>query len=365
MLFTGKKIKIVIYTIAFMFCLSLIGLGTIRVNASDNRTVSQILSSGAAGENEICISAAGDCTLGRDMSQSYTGSLPYVLDKQKGNYSYFFNGVRSIFKSDDISIVNLETTLTDATIRADKKFAFRGDMNYTKILTDGSIEAVNIANNHIHDYGDTGFKETVAALKKEGIGVSGEGYTYIRTVKGVKVGFTGYRGWSDGKWFRNMIQRDIKSLRSKGCGIVIVTFHWGVEGDNYPEDIQRNLGKFSIDSGADLVIGHHPHVIQGIESYKGKYIVYSLGNFIFGGNRNPKDKDTMIFQQHFLLDDSGKIVQTVANVIPCSISSNQGYNDYRPMVLKDNAKAGVIGRLNDYSNNIGTYIDEDGILVHE
>ena len=90
-------------------------------------------------------------------------------------------------------------------------------------------------------------------------------------------------------------------MKKAGAQIIIVNFHWGIEKQYTPDENQKALAHLAIDEGADLVIGHHPHVLEGIEKYNGKYICYSLGNFCFGANRNPKDKDTMIFQQTFTL----------------------------------------------------------------
>ena len=123
----------------------------------------------------------------------------------------------------------------------------------------------------------------------------------------------------------------------------------GVESSAVPTDIQKKLAYTAIDNGTDLVIGHHPHVLQGIEKYKGKYILYSLGNFCFGGNRNPTDKDTMIFKQTFRFDDNKNLLpEDDVSVIPCSISSDAAFNNYQPMPLKgeefDRVKDKIIQR---------------------
>lgn len=297
---------------------------------------------------EIVVNAVGDCTLGSDEKYSRYGIFDEELRKQNYDYSYFFRNVKDTFKKGDLTIANLEGPLTTSTKRAEKEYAFKGHPSYVKILKEGGVDAVNLANNHSFDYGKEGFYETVNALKKEGIGYFGYGYRYITEVKGVKIGVLGYTGYDDTEWTKQEIKKDIEKLRPE-VNILIVSFHWGEENKYYPNKIQRNLGHFAIDEGADLVIGHHPHVLQGIEKYKARYIAYSLGNFVFGGNRNPKDKDSMIFQQIFFVDKEGKVAETKANIIPVSISSQKDRNDYSPRLLEGEEKERVLKKIEELS----------------
>lgn len=296
----------------------------------------------------ITISFAGDCTLGYDESSSYENSFPFELKKQSNNYGYFFKNVKSIFQNDDLTLVNLETTFTNKTKKADKKFVFKGDPSYANILKEGSIEMVNVSNNHIYDYLNQGFLDTISALENADILYSGEDYIEYYDVKGITIASLGYRGWST--YIKPHISRDIEEAKEK-ADIILVSFHWGTENTYYPTQTQITLGRFAIDQGADIVVGHHPHVIQGIEKYKDKYIVYSLGNFCFGGNRNPKDKDTFIFQSQFTVIDK-KIVENQGKIIPCSISSSEHRNNYQPTVLQEDNKERVLNRIYKYSNTL-------------
>ncbi|HHW56806.1 MAG TPA: CapA family protein [Clostridia bacterium] len=293
---------------------------------------------------KIVISAVGDCALGSDESYGKFGTFDEELKKHNYDYGYFFENVKNILEKDDLTIANLETTFTTATKRAEKEYAFKGDPSYAKILKEGSIEVVNLANNHTFDYLKEGFEDTVKALKKEGIGYFGYGYQYITTVKGIKIGILGYTGFDNSKWTKNQIKKDIEKLRPS-VDILIVSFHWGEENRYYPNKIQRDLGHFVIDEGADLVIGHHPHVLQGIEKYKDRYIAYSLGNFSFGGNRNPKDKDSIILQQIFIFNDKREIVKVEMNIIPVSISLQKDRNDYKPVILEGEEKERVLKKI--------------------
>ncbi len=232
----------------------------------------------------ITISAAGDVTLGRDLKYGYENSFDHEFKRQGKDYGYFFRNVKDIFEQDDITIVNLETTLTTAEQPAEKKFRFKADPSYVEILKQGDIEVVSIANNHTRDYLEQGYTDTLKTLKKAGVGYFGYEYTYIQEVRGIKIGMAGFVSWEATEDKKEEIRRRIEELEKKGADIVIVMFHWGIERDYYPNSVQTELAHYSIDQGADLVLGGHPHVLQGIEEYKGKNIVYSLGNFSFGGN---------------------------------------------------------------------------------
>jgi poly-gamma-glutamate capsule biosynthesis protein CapA/YwtB (metallophosphatase superfamily) len=303
----------------------------------------------------VTISFAGDCTLGTDESFSYVNSFPYRLEKENNDYSYFFEGVRGVFATDDLTLVNLETTLTTATRKAEKAFRFKGDPSYVEILKEGHIEMVNISNNHIYDYLQKGFDETLKNLEKGGVMYSGEGHIAYYSIKGITIASIGYGGWSTS--IQDDLEKDIKLAR-ENADLIIVSFHWGKERSFYPLKAQTDLGRFSIDKGADVVVGHHPHVIQGIEKYKGKYIVYSLGNFCFGGNRNPSDKDSFIFQSHFILKGK-RVVRSEGQIIPCSISSVDHVNDYQPTILEGDEKEEVLERIYKYSSKLKYGIKRD------
>ncbi len=276
----------------------------------------------------LTISVVGDCTLGTDETFDYDTSLNAYYDNN--GKDYLFQNVKSIFAADDLTIANFEGTLTDSDAREDKTFAFKAPAEYAQILTSGSIEAVNTANNHSHDYGDQSYTDTLTALDNEGITHFGYDDTAVMDIKGVKVGLVGIYELNDHLGREQQLKDNIAKVKTDGAELVIVIFHWGNETETVPDTNQMTLGRLAIDEGADLVCGHHPHVLQGIETYKGKNIVYSLGNFCFGGNSSPSDMDTMIFQQTFTITSDGVQADNVTNIIPCSISSADGYNNYQP-----------------------------------
>ncbi len=164
----------------------------------------------------------------------------------------------------------------------------------------------------------------------------------------------------DGAGVEVYLESGISRLKEQQADLILACCHWGVERENYPEDYQTELGRKCIDWGADLVVGCHPHVLQGIECYRGKYIIYSLGNFCFGANKNPNDKDTMIVQAVFPLTAGVPSGDAQLTVIPCTISSVTKRNDYCPTVAGQKKSASIIQRLNAYSKPFGVTIDPAG-----
>ena len=306
---------------------------------------------------EVVLSSAGDCTIGTDPKFNISSSLPTIVRNNNNDYSYLFKNVAPIFKEDDITIVNLETTFTNATEKADKQFTFKAPPEFAQSLNLGDIEGVNISNNHIHDFLDKGFKDTISTLQQYKVNYFGEGNKWVTEVKGVKFGFLGYQGWSANKTLFNAMKKDIEELKAQNC-VVVINFHWGIEREYNPNNDQKQIAHFAIDNGADLIIGHHPHVIQGIEKYKDKYICYSLGNFCFGGNSNPPDKDTFVFQGKFSFTNKS-LTNCAIRVVPFSVSSVNYKNDYCPTPLKGDAKTKLLEKLNKISFNLGFKVDEE------
>lgn len=296
----------------------------------------------------ITVSMVGDCTLGTDVNFDQSTSFD-AFYQMKNDPGYFFQNVKDIFNADDLTVANMEGTLTTSNDRQQKTFAFKGNPSYTEILTQGGVEATNLANNHSHDYGDQSYEDTIQYLEAAGITTFGYDRTAVMDVKGIKVGLIGIYELKDGLGRQQQVIDTIQEVKDQGAQVIIVSFHWGTEKSNIPDDIQKTLAHLAIDQGADLVVGHHPHVLQGIEKYQGKNIVYSLGNFCFGGNKNPSDKDTMIFQQTFTVENGELVEDDVTNIIPCSLSSESGYNNYQPMVLEGSEKERVLQKIEEFS----------------
>lgn len=299
-------------------------------------------------KEDVIISAVGDCTIGSDSNFGYTNSFYQVYDNNSPEY--FFKGASSLFQNDDITFANFESTFTDATIKEPKKFNFKAPKTYVEILKEGSVEVVSVANNHTYDFKEEGFNDTINTLKEANISYCGADLYTIYEVKGIKVGFIGYYANYNPDIYEE-VEAGLNTLKKEKVDLIIVSYHWGKEYNYEQNDAQRKLGRWTIDNGADLVIGHGPHIIQGIEKYNDKYILYSLANFVFGGNKNPKDKDTYIFQQTFHFENK-ELISNDINIFPARVSSKTNINDYQPTILEGEEKTRVLNKILKYSENV-------------
>ena len=269
---------------------------------------------------------AGDCTFGcmpRHVSAGY--AFPMTVGE---DYGYPFRNVLEYFANDDFSMVNLEGVLGNKGSRAGKRYEFRGSSAYVNILTENSVEAVTLANNHSLDYGKEGYAETKAILEEAGVSYVEANNSLLLTLeKGLTVGIY---GTVYNRMDKEALIAGIRELKEQGAELVIYAPHWGRENTFRPNSEQVSLGRAAIDAGADIVFGTHPHVLQPIEEYNGGVIYYSLGNFSFGGNMYPKDYDTALLQQEVIRAADGTVTLGERTIIPCSISSISKRNNYQP-----------------------------------
>ena len=276
------------------------------------------------------LSFAGDCTLASDPGNY---ASPHGFIETVGtDYGYPFRNVLDYFENDDFTIINLESVLADSGTAASKLFTFKGPTAYTQIMTSSSVEAVTLANNHTEDYGKAGYESTTKALTEAGIWfVEADKTTMVTTESGLTIGL-----YADSFYLTvNDIQKNVKKLRDAGAEIVICAFHWGTEGSYRPTANQKELAYAAIDAGADIVYGHHPHVLQPIEEYKEGYIFYSLGNFSFGGNHFPRDLDSALLQMEVIREEDGSVSLGQLKRIPLSISSMAVQNNFQPTPYKE------------------------------
>lgn len=252
---------------------------------------------------------------------------------------YPFALVQSWLLNDDLSAVNFECTLTNAVPTADKQWKFKGPARYASIFPAGSVEAVGLANNHSHDYLQAGFDDTAANFGRARVPVFYQNRPYVTHLQGVEtvlIGDCTVVGENTTQIGRapERVLGEIRHCKKPG-NIVIVVMHWGSELDAVPRRWQQALGRKFIDAGADAVVGHHPHVVQGIERYRGRYIAYSLGNFAFGGNSLARHPETFLLRLRFRTK-GGKTTALPASIVPCRTTSSQARaagilrNDYQP-----------------------------------
>ena len=258
------------------------------------------------------ISLVGDCTLEGNRFQSLCGD----------DMGYPFENVREYFENDDATIANLECNFSDALLSSGSLFHFKAPTENADMLVSGGIDFVTTANNHIMDYGQRGLDDTLSALDERGIAYGIDGQSVVFTTEsGLKLGiYCGYGGFMISE---TQIKEAIDKLKADGAEYIICALHWGVEGAYRPNAYQKNLAHAAIDAGADLVYGSHPHVLQPAEEYGGGLILYSLGNFSFGGNSFPRDYDSVIVQLTLCRNADGGVSLEACDYIPCSISGNE------------------------------------------
>lgn len=302
----------------------------------------------APGSQTITLSFVGDCTLGTDNAEAEGSFEEYY---QTYGAPYFFQNVKSILEGDDLTVGNLEGTFTLTDDRNGSLYAYKADPSRVTILAEGGIDAVNVANCHTQDYGPSGYVDTLAYLDNAKIDRFGYDNLKLIDVSGVKVGFIGLSAKETSDCLAQT-KKHMESLWADGAQIIVVEYHWGDEGSDAPNTEQIELAHGAIDAGADLIIGHHPRIMQGVELYEGKYIAYSLGTFCYGGTQAPDDPDTMILQQTFTLEDGVLQGEAALNLIPCSMSSQVGRNDYCPTPAEGDEAQRILDKLYSLSDAV-------------
>ena len=281
---------------------------------------------------EVRITFLGDCTLGGE-SPSRNRRVDFARRIADNGMAFPFRELVRLTAADDLTVANLEGVLSDNKLKkAKKKFNFIGPSAYTEVLTAGSVECVTLANNHSHDYGEKGYKDTKAALENAGICWFGtEAPAVWQSDEGLRIGFLGVNGSLSGSRAKQYA-RQAEALRAAGCAAVITVMHAGTEYSYDPPDgYQKQITGHAVPV-SDLIIGHHPHVVQGYTVLDGVPVVYSLGNCVFGGNSFPKDFDALAVQAvlHFR---EGTLEKTDLHFYPICVSSDSHYNNYSPRFL--------------------------------
>jgi poly-gamma-glutamate synthesis protein (capsule biosynthesis protein) len=315
----------------------------------------------AALAGRVVINAVGDIMLAGKGAEAY----------QRLGYDYPFAATASVLQSGDLTMGNLETPIAAGGAEfKDKMYRFRAEPKAAAALKKAGFAVLTMANNHMLDYGEAGLIETISILDRHGIRHNGAGTSLSEARKatiidcnGCKVAFLSYsltypeafyaRGRQAGTapGYPLFYERDISRAKAD-ADYVIVSFHWGREGETAPQAYQVATARHAVDAGADVVIGHHPHVLQGIESYKNSLIFYSLGNFTFGSWSRSSDRSIIA---RITLDSDIR----EAELIPINVLNREVR--FQPVILKGRKGKEVIRRLRTISIAMGTTIvDEHG-----
>ncbi len=296
-------------------------------------------------EQDFVISVVGDCTLASPQFIDPTEhrSIEYHIQQ---DYAYPFSNTAQFFENDDLTLANLECVLSDTKLSSYEQFSFRSPTAYADILKEGGVDFVTTANNHLEDFGAAGAEFTYMALDEHGVPYGKEGESKLLTTEsGLTVGV--YCAYEHLEPNPEQAEAAVRQLRADGADYVVCMFHWGKELVYSPYDSQVELAHRCIDAGADLIYGSHSHCLQPIEEYGKGIILYSMGNWVFGGSTAPSDKDTAIIQIHVRRESDGSIHNNGYTVIPCCVSSRpvkdgysgDNYNDYRPTPYTEGSDA--------------------------
>lgn len=286
------------------------------------------------------ISMVGDCTLASSQRENVFETII------GGDMSRPFSGTRQYFEDDYLTIANLECSLSDEPLSGSSTFQFCGNAGNAEMLVLGGVDFVTLGNNHTMDFGQTGLDNTKAALEEYGVAYGAPGASCIYEADG---GIT--VGLYAAPWLatRAQVTSAVSALAANpDVDLVIALMHWGDEGSYRAGANQTALGQAAVNAGADIVYGSHPHVLQPIVEYNGGWIVYSLGNYVFGGNTNPRDKDTAIVQFTVKRAVDGTVTVEGWEAVPCRVSSVTNYNDFCPTPYEEGSEdyERVMSKLN-------------------
>ena len=311
----------------------------------------------------VRITFLGDCTLGgEEKTRNAARGFNRVIGQN--GMEYPFRNLTALTAGDDLTVANLEGVLSDRDLSKVKKtYNFKGATAYTEILKAGSVECVTLANNHSHDYDTAGYLDTQAALDAAGIAYFGTDCTAVwKNEDGLMIGFLGVSGSLSGNRAKDYAKR-AEFLHSAGCAAVITVMHAGTEYASEPDGYQQQIVNRALECGTDLIIGHHPHVVQGWEERSGVPVVYSLGHCVFGGNTNPKDHDALAVQAELSFNE-GELETITLHFYPVSVSGEAGRNDYSPVLLEGADAERVLKKMEESTGvSPGSFDPDAGAVV--
>lgn len=337
----------------------------------------------------IVVTFLGDCTLGA-VESDYESPRSFIAYAENNGLGYFFSEVQSVLANDDLTVANLESVFSDdsSTQARNKTYCFRAPVSYAEMLNLASIEAVSFGNNHSMDYGVSGALSTVTALEAVGVDWFGANPDYttnkypdgiskpwIYEKDGVKIGFVA--SYISAWWIKaaeygeeyKIQKTQVEELKAQGCDLIIACMHGGVEYDRLHDSNQENFANAYFEYGADIVIGNHPHRLQGMTVDEKGTVCYSLGNFCFGGNKriHVGAETTCIFQFDFEFDRESHTylgyTLTLYPAVPGSFVDEE-YTDYQPKLVNGKEAEDILYeiqrdtrprtlKLNPYIDGIG------------
>ncbi len=345
----GKgKLSLLLISMVLVFALVFfagLGIDNGRENLlseSPTQPNTQVQTEPAPEEDFVRLSFIGDCIFGNNTGEFSDASFAGMASRL--DHNYFFAQVHYVLSQDDLTIANFECVLSDRDLEKAEKgyspaFWFKANAKDADILKLGSVEVASVVNNHVYDYGEEGYKDTVAALEAQGLYASQELSPVYIEKKGIKIGILSCNLWAD--YQVSYIENALRGMQDK-CDYKIVFFHGGEEGVHQPDNYKIDACRYLANSGlCDLIVGSHPHVLQPLEVVNGVPILYSLGNFCYSANTYPENK-TIIFQADIRKTETG--VESAVSIVPCYVYTGSS-NNYQPAVMTNQEDVDEVLRM--------------------
>ena len=309
---------------------------TLEVITSEETSAAETTEEPQPEINTITISFVGDCMLATYKGGRQSGT--FNLYAETAEPSHFFAKVYDIFSSDDFTVANCENVFTDKALKEVEKdhspaYWYRSPKKNAEIFAAGGIELISLSNNHTNDYGNEGAKDTKEAVEAAGLTWGNSNKPIIVEKYGVKIAIYMTGMW--GEYRTTALSKKIAQLEEVS-DYQVIYYHGGTERKYTPDAWRVRASKKLIDAGADLVVGNHPHVLQPMENYKGKDILYSLGNFLFGGSVRD-DKFTVIYQK-ILTVSEGEIIGEDYRLIPVYEYSGSKNKLWQPFPMTEGSE---------------------------
>ena len=311
----------------------------------------------------VTVTFLGDCTLGGE-EKTRASARGFVRVVEQNGYGYPFRNLLALTGTDDLTVANLEGVLSDRDLpKVKKEYNFIGSAAYTEILLKGSVDCVTLANNHTHDYDVAGYEDTKKALQAAGVAYFASDCMAVwRNSEGLMIGFLGVSGSLSGNRAKTY-QKRAELLKSIGCSALVTVMHAGTEYEPVPDAYQRQIVAQAVRAGCSLVVGHHPHIVQGFALESGVPVAYSLGNCVFGGNTNPRDHDALALRAELRFEE-GELAETTLRFYPISISGTANRNDFSPVFLTGADAERVLSKMEQSTGvSVGPFSKAGGAAV--
>jgi len=315
---------------------------------------------GRKKDGEITLTFVGDNSFGTYPETPEHLKFDNVFKANSGNNYYVFKNSLPWFNSDDFTIINAESAFTNETKAENKMWRIKSDPAHAAFLPASGVEAANLANNHTRDYFEAGYEDTLKAFAENQVAVFNDGMPLNTKIGDIDTVFLGYdcRMSQQNPEFLARIVEEVKHYK-RPDNLVIVNMHWGVEYRETPVEYQTRFGRSVLDAGADIIMGAHPHRLESIENYNGKYIIYSMGDYAFGADPTLLSRKTAMFRLQFAKEDD-TVVMKGLSIVPTLENSDGSTNEnnYQPLPVFGKEAEDIINELITISSPIENGVTE-------